>query len=247
MFSDDTCSVGHNGRKYRTKSYTLFLHRRGESHGFWNSSAEAPDLWVIHYAVHDSFYTELPSLISDAPESRMWRLSQAEAAEFRSLFAKISVEAGRSRQEANVLSSAWLQVLLGCLQRWKSRDPAESFVLHDLEPDLLELWKTINDMVPQPFSSIDRLTEMVDGYDSLRHRFRRVFGQSPRAMMQSLRMQRAQHLLLDGQKSVKEIASSVGYVRQHEFSRAFRKAFGVSPSDWRTRPRLYVDRIRHSR
>ncbi len=247
MFTGDTCTTGHAGRIVREGPDTLFLARRGERHGFWNSSSEAPDLWVVHYEVDDRFYGDLHCLKSLNPEERIWRLTALQTSKVRSLFAKISVEAGRSSLEAATFSSAWLQILLACLQRWKSPDPEESFILHELEPDILELWKTVNDLVPQPFSSIDRLTEMVDGYDSLRHRFKRVFGQSPRSMMQTLRMQRAQHLLMEGQKSVKEVAVEVGYLRQHEFSRAFRKAFGVSPSDWREHPRFYVDRIRHSK
>lgn len=247
MFTGDTCTAGHCGKVVKGSPDTLFLARRGERHGFWNSASEAPDLWVVHYKVDEGFYNDLQGLVTPKPEERIWRLTPLQATKVKSLFAKISVEAGRTSPEAATLSSAWLQILLACLQRWKSSLPEESFILHELEPDILELWKTVNDLVPQPFSSIDRLTEMVEGYDSLRHRFKRVFGQSPRGMMQTLRMQRAQHLLMEGQKSVKEVAVEVGYLRQHEFSRAFRKAFGVSPSDWREHPRFYVDKVRHTR
>ena len=33
--------------------------------------------------------------------------------------------------------------------------------------------------------------------------------------------------------SVKEIAREIGYCRQHEFARAFRRHFGATPSEWR--------------
>jgi hypothetical protein len=48
-------------------------------------------------------------------------------------------------------------------------------------------------------------------------------------------MERGKELLRARNLSVKEIAQELGYSRQHEFSRAFRNCFGVSPSEWRRR------------
>jgi AraC-like DNA-binding protein len=36
--------------------------------------------------------------------------------------------------------------------------------------------------------------------------------------------------------TIKEIADQLGYERQHEFARAFRKHTGRTPSGWRTEP-----------
>jgi hypothetical protein len=246
LVAEDSTSIGHAGRRTRVEPNTLFLHRRGEPHGFWNKPEESPDLWIIHFAVSDSFFANLPDLVVNDSSRRVWRMGQAEMREFRGLFVNMTLEAARPTPDASVLSSAWLQLLLGAMQRWHRPNESKSLVIHDADVELLDLWKTINDMVSVPFAEMDRLPELVDNYDSLRHRFRRVFGLSPRAMMLALRMQRAQHLLLEGQKSVKEVASLVGYYRQHEFARAFRKAFGVSPREWRTRPRVNVDRERLS-
>jgi AraC-like DNA-binding protein len=71
-------------------------------------------------------------------------------------------------------------------------------------------------------------------YDSLRHKFKRAFGQSPQRLLQMMRLERAKYLLLNSQLSIKEIAPQVGYARQHEFTRAFGRSLGVSPSEWRT-------------
>jgi AraC-like DNA-binding protein len=59
--------------------------------------------------------------------------------------------------------------------------------------------------------------------DSLRHRFRKLFGISPQGMLIRLRMDRAKDLLRIGNLSVKEIAHELGYSRQHDLTRAFHK------------------------
>jgi two-component system response regulator YesN len=54
-------------------------------------------------------------------------------------------------------------------------------------------------------------------------------------MLVRLRMDRAKELLLTGGHSIKEIAHELGYLRQHDFTRAFHKCTGMSPSQWRAR------------
>jgi transcriptional regulator GlxA family with amidase domain len=49
-----------------------------------------------------------------------------------------------------------------------------------------------------------------------------------------LRMNRAKQLLRTSNLSIKEVAQELGYMRQHEFTRAFSRALGKSPSEWRS-------------
>lgn len=242
LVAEDSCTIGHDGRRLRVEPNTLYLHRRGELHGFWNNPNESPDLWIIHFAVSDAFFSLLQDMTGPDSQKRVWKMTPSQIREFRGLFVNMTLEAARPGPDSAILSSAWLQLLLGALHRWRQPHESQRLIAHETDPELLDLWKTINDMVSVPFAEMDRLPELVPNYDSLRHRFRRVFGLSPRAMMLALRMQRAQHLLLEGRKSIKEVATSVGYWRQHEFARAFRKAYGVSPREWRSRPRINVDR-----
>jgi two-component system response regulator YesN len=50
------------------------------------------------------------------------------------------------------------------------------------------------------------------------------------------RIQIAKNLLLETPLSIKEIAEELGYMRQHEFSRAFHRVTGRSPTVWRETP-----------
>lgn len=238
LIEGDSTVIGHGGKRTPAKSNTLYLFRRGEEHGFWNGAGQSPDLWVIHFAVPESLYAELPMLADPDPETRVWTLSDQQVHAFRDLFVKISVETSFPASDARVACASWLQLMLATLHRWRTHKEAPHLGAATTDPELLELWEVINESVGQQLADLDNLPDMVPNYDSLRHRFRKAFGLSPRAMMLRLRMQRAQTLLLDGRMSVKEVAFSVGYYRQHEFARAFRKAFGVAPSQWRRKPRI---------
>jgi AraC-like DNA-binding protein len=48
-----------------------------------------------------------------------------------------------------------------------------------------------------------------------------------------LRMDRAKELLRASNLSIKEIAQELGYTQQHEFTRAFGRFAGMSPSVWK--------------
>lgn len=241
LIAEDSSHIGHGGLKQPCPPNTLYLFRRNEPHGFWNSPAESPDLWIIHFRVADAFFASLPGLADANPKSRVWRLRPAELQEFRTLFVNMHLEAARSTADGAYMCSAWLQLMIGAINRWKDAPESRQVGAVSADPDVLQLWMIVNDAARSPFGDMDTLPDMVEGYDSVRHRFRQAFGMSPRAMMSKLRIHSAQQLLLEGRKSIKEIARAVGYGRQHEFARAFRREVGLSPTEWRSRPRLQVD------
>lgn len=62
---------------------------------------------------------------------------------------------------------------------------------------------------------------------------------TPLAYMTKYRMMFAEEMLTVGDRSIKEIASLLGYRNQLYFSSVFRKYHGVSPSDFRLRKRVH--------
>ena len=68
--------------------------------------------------------------------------------------------------------------------------------------------------------------------DSLCRAFRRHLATSPRGYLLELRLRQARSLLLAG-LSVTEVAEQTGFGSVHYFSRAFKRAEGHSPTDWR--------------
>ena len=63
----------------------------------------------------------------------------------------------------------------------------------------------------------------------LKQGFRQAFGTTAYSYLKELRLQRAQTLLRDQNKSVTETAFTVGYCNIGDFGIAFKRRFGVSP------------------
>lgn len=68
----------------------------------------------------------------------------------------------------------------------------------------------------------------------LRQKFHGIYGVSPQQYMIDIRIEAAKKLLCTTNYKVKEIAASVGYTSQLDFSNIFKKKTGVSPKEYRT-------------
>jgi AraC-like DNA-binding protein len=63
--------------------------------------------------------------------------------------------------------------------------------------------------------------------------FKKTYSMSPMAYQQSLRIMSAKYLLRNRDKTCKEISQETGFTGQHFFSRQFKAAVGISPSEFR--------------
>ena len=69
----------------------------------------------------------------------------------------------------------------------------------------------------------------------LRHIIKAETGLSPGQFVRSLRLQGARELLESSPLSIKEVMAKSGFNDKSYFTRAFKQAFGVSPSSYRSR------------
>jgi len=103
----------------------------------------------------------------------------------------------------------------------------------DLHPRLAAAIAYLRQRPHSDVSPADLAAVTCTSYSHLSALFRARFGRGPMEFHRSVRMERAQALLLDPYVSVGEIASRLGYQDVNYFVRLFRKSFGVSPNRWR--------------
>lgn len=82
--------------------------------------------------------------------------------------------------------------------------------------------------------SVSKLSAMCNISESyFRIIFRNIYGTSPRKYINELRLSHSKELIKSGMYTVAEAAELSGYIDMSYFSREFKKAFGICPSDCR--------------
>ena len=70
-------------------------------------------------------------------------------------------------------------------------------------------------------------------------KFSTAVGETPRRLIERLRLERAAYLLAVTQARVIDIALDVGFESHETFSRAFRRRFACSPTEWRIEAKVW--------
>ena len=73
-----------------------------------------------------------------------------------------------------------------------------------------------------------------------RRLFREEFHTTPKQYILDLRIRKAKQLLAEGHLPVNEISESCGFSSVYHFSRAFRQAAGLSPTEYRNNARKVI-------
>ncbi|WP_028561019.1 AraC family transcriptional regulator [Paenibacillus pinihumi] len=134
-------------------------------------------------------------------------------------------------QLADLKASGHLQLLLYQLALANKAQLAPAAVMEsEMQRQISRTVSWLNLQYAQPLS-IDHIAKSL-GYHRtyLSKMFRAATGLSPMQYLLRIRMERAAQLLKEGQLSIKQIASSVGYNDALYFSKQFRKWSGLTPS-----------------
>ena len=121
--------------------------------------------------------------------------------------------------------------------------PVETEEAPEAEPEeetedhlfLMRVVKAVNDGLPTGRYGVDDIaSELNMGTQTFRRRLMKVTGDSPKAFISAIQMERAAKLLtMSPDMPVSQVAMRCGYEETTSFTRAFRKAYGVPPSQYK--------------
>ncbi|WP_404424050.1 AraC family transcriptional regulator [Nibricoccus sp. IMCC34717] len=235
LTTEGATTTGIKGVKTPTGNLNLAWYHPGEEHAYWNSESQRPRFWVLHFSLDEHARSILPSLQPNAKRRNFHTLTTAQAERFKWVFMRISGEHASDEIDAPLAESAWLRLLLVDVDRWMRGAFAPSTTPTAARGEVLRMWQIIQENAGRPNEVSSRLRAM-PSYHSLRQEFARVFGCSPGRMAMRTRMQVAKNLLIETPLSIKQVSEQIGYLRQHEFTRAFRRETGRSPTEWKQSP-----------
>ncbi len=100
-----------------------------------------------------------------------------------------------------------------------------------------EIYKVMEQELDNADFNADRVSELIHvSRSKLYYKIKDLTGSSPADLFRVYKLNRAAQMLKEGKHNVSEIACLTGFKSLSSFSTAFKKQFGVSPSQWKNKP-----------
>jgi AraC-like DNA-binding protein len=116
----------------------------------------------------------------------------------------------------------------------ESRERQDRDWLHGLkDPHVGRALAVMHDRLSHPWTADELAREVGVSRSVLAERFAATVGEPPMRYLTQSRMQLAKDLLLQGRRSISQIAIDVGYEAEAAFNRAFKREVGIPPAAWR--------------
>jgi AraC-like DNA-binding protein len=197
----------------------------------WGNSADGPDEMLV------GNYGEVGEagqrLLSALPPTVVLR-----ASEWRSPLVPLLLDemAREGVGQASLLDRLLDALVVSAVRQWALTrgDAAPAWLAAATDPVVAELLALMHDRPGEPWSLVSLAREVGVSRAALARRFRERVGESPMAYLASWRMALAADRLRGGTETVARVASSVGYPSPFSFSTAFKRAYGLSPSAYRS-------------
>lgn len=180
---------------------------------------------------------EVPARLLDAlPVRCVVRADRAD----RRLLDVLADEATQDRPGQQAVLDRLLDlVLIATLRSWFDRPGADAPAWFRAQGDPMvgPALRLIHDRPAHPWTVELLAREVGVARPTLARRFSQVMGQGPVAYLTGWRLALAADLLADPAATVTAVANQVGYGTPYAFSTAFKRAYGVSPSNHTARRR----------
>ena len=93
--------------------------------------------------------------------------------------------------------------------------------------------KTIEDNLMEPNFDVSALSDAMNmSRSTLTRKLKAITGRTPLELIRHIKMQHAQNMLKDKDRSVTEVAANLGYFNRKYFTACFKEEFGITPSEY---------------
>lgn len=190
---------------------------------------------TIHWENRNSFAEKFPDVeLSDYTYTvRNKRYSTAGGTAVIDLLLTLISEA-ESPELANLVADQLMYTNIRVLQHSARVQVAERIGMR--HPKLSEILALMETNLEEPLRPGDLAKTVNISTRQLERLFRRYLSATPKKYYMDMRLQRAQHLLLQTSMSVTEVSVACGFNSSSHFSRLFRARYGMSPHRLRGEP-----------
>lgn len=111
----------------------------------------------------------------------------------------------------------------------------ESIVSDDDRQFLLRVIEAVNEVLPSGNFSVERIaSELCMSASTFRRRLQNVTGETPKAYISAIQMEKAAELLKDNpEMAIQDVAYKCGFEEKSSFSHTFKRIYGCSPKQYR--------------
>lgn len=93
--------------------------------------------------------------------------------------------------------------------------------------------KAVEDNLTEPDFDVTALADAMNmSRSTLTRKLKAITGRTPLDFIRNIKMKHARHMLEDKDKSVKEVAATLGYFNRKYFTTCFKEEFGMTPSEF---------------
>ena len=240
-----------DGCSHAARADSLFLVQPGTFHSFL-SPREPQRLLGVHFdwqwredsatvriapggAPLDARLLREPRSIVGWEDARRPFLDLRGRPRVRGALEAVVAQSHRADENSALVAGALLAAALGIIAR-EARLLEEVAAHQSAPPDAVRRVQRARELLEKtvaPLASIEQIAREVGwSGDHLRRMCRAVTGVSPLEIQSAARVRHAQELLRYGGLSGAEIAARLGWSDASHFTRAFRRATGMTPREW---------------
>ena len=237
------------GQTYLMRADDIILVRPGAYHKTLDTSQGGHDRILIHF--DRAYFTHEPSIATFVEElfsspQVIIRPYHEDRQEFHELIARILSEMRRPEEDPSrgVMLSALMREMLALTYRAsKNSDHHAEVAALDSDPRITELIEYINHHYREELKVTDLADKFFVSRYHLSRRFKEATGFTILEYINSVRIIKAQELLIQSDMKIGDLVTHVGFGSSSQFTRVFKQITGVTPSQYRREQRQRLEKM----